>query len=299
MSGRSQDPASHISTAEERKLMRDIVVMDCEERGSFWITLKSDYRMLFATTGEEGLEMLSQAVGLVFLSLTLRDMDSMEVLGLITKKYPSTAVVIIAPCGTEHPCMCMEAFRKGAWDYVRKPLKAEEILQKIRIFMNGGSHLQRHTFLSTEPMRDGQYPDIPSHIVNGVLKVRDFVAENYSESLSLAAACKMAATSKTYFCRYFKHITGHSLRSYHHVIKIQIAEELLRDKRLSVADVAIKLGYGDSNYFSAVFKRITGLSPREWQTFNINPYREKKNGTAASLRLTGKGPLEIWTTLRE
>jgi two-component system response regulator YesN len=243
--------------------MKDILVMDCEERGAFWLTLGSNHGTLFVTTAEEGLELLSENIGLVFVSLTLRDMDSMEVLGLIIKKHPSTAVVIIAPCGDE-PCRCMEAFRKGAWDYIKKPLKAEEVLRKIRIFIDGdgGSQRQYPASLSMETVMHEQYPNIPSHIAKGVLRVRDFVAQNYSESLSLAAACKMAATSKTYFCRFFKCITGHSLSSYHNVVRVKMAEQLLKDKRLSVADVAIRLGYHDSNYFSTLYKKMTGAPPK-------------------------------------
>jgi AraC-like DNA-binding protein len=76
----------------------------------------------------------------------------------------------------------------------------------------------------------------------------------------------MASLSKTYFCHFFKCITGHSLRHYQHEVKIHIAEELLRDKRLSVTEVAELLGYNDSNYFSTMYKKITGISPRKYQT---------------------------------
>ncbi len=241
--------------------------MDCGECEAFWDTLNSDYRILFAATAEKGLTMLSENTGLVFLGMELPDMNSMEVLRLIKKVYPSTAVIIIASCGTEEKCI--EAFRKGARDYIRNPLNAEDILRKIHILLNArdASQRRRHVSLSTETVQDEQYPDIPSHVVDGVLKVRDFVAQNYADSLTLAAACKMAAISKTYFCRFFKSITGHSLRSYHHVVKIRMAEELLRDKRMSIIDVALKLGYCDSNYFSTVYKKFTGISPRHRQVF--------------------------------
>jgi AraC-like DNA-binding protein len=158
----------------------------------------------------------------------------------------------------------MEAFRRGAWDYIKKPLKAEEVLRKIRAFMDGdsASQRQRHVSLSTESVMHEQYPNIPFHVVKGVLRVRDFIAQNYSEPMSLATACKMAATSKTYFCRFFRHITGHSLRSYQNVVRVQIAERLLRDRQLSVSDVAIRLGYHDSNYFSTIYKRMTGTPPK-------------------------------------
>lgn len=250
-------------------MKRGIVVMDCEERGAFWLTLKTDHGIYFTTTAAEGLEMLSDKIGIVFVSLTLADMNSLEVLGLITREYPLTPVVIIAPCGVGQPCRCMEAFRRGAWDYIKKPLKAAEILRKINILMDeeGAPQVSRQLkYLTVSAELGEKYPNIPAHIVTGLLRVRDFVAQNYSESLSLSAACKMAATSKTYFCRFFKRITGHSLRGYQNAVRVQMAEQFLRDKRLGVSDVATRLGYHDSNYFSTVYKRMTGIPPKYRRT---------------------------------
>lgn len=276
---------SHISTGsrlifnsddrpEEVKMKNEILVMDCEDRGTFWLTLKSDYKVLFATTGEEGLGMLSENVGLVFLNMRLPDMKSMEVFRLIRKKYPSIAVIIITSCGTEGASE--EPFRKEEGDYARRPLEAEDILQKIKLLVgiNNDSQKQQEVFLSAETTRDDRYPDIPPHIVKGILKVRDFVAQKYSESLTLPAACKMASLSKTYFCHFFKRITGHSLRSYHHAVKIQIAGQLLADRRLSVKEVARKLGYSDPNYFSTIYKRTTGSSPKQRQASGRNMDRK-------------------------
>jgi len=241
-----------------------ILVMDCKERGPFWLGLKSDYRILFAASAAEGMEMLSENISLVFLSLTLQDVDGMEVVGRIARKYPSLPVIITAPCEPEEPCMCREAFKGGAQDYIMKPLKAEEILRRIKTVLAGKDGLPPPVQVSPSARSASgeQYPGIPSHLVNKVLKVKDFVSQNYSDSLSLTAACKMAAISKTYFCRFFKCITGHSLRSYQHAVKIRVAEELLKDKRLSVTDVAIMVGFNDSNYFSTIYKKYKGFPPR-------------------------------------
>jgi two-component system response regulator YesN len=246
--------------------MKEILVMDSEERKTFWVTLKSDYNILFATSAREGLRMLSRNVGLVFLSMRLPDMNGMEVLRRIKKEHPATAVIVTASCGAEDTDM--ESFRREGKDCAEKPMGAEEILEKIRMLVekNTPSPVRGRATPSTEALHEEYYPDIPSHVVRGVLKVRDYVAKNYSESLTLIAACKMASVSKTYFCRFFKRITGHSLGSYQHVMKMQIAEELLRDKRLSVKDVAHRLGYSDANYFSTIYKRVTGSSPRRRQT---------------------------------
>ncbi|HWR57305.1 MAG TPA: DNA-binding response regulator [Thermodesulfovibrionales bacterium] len=244
-------------------MKNEILVMDCEDRGTFWLTLRSDYKILFATTAEEGLGMLSEKVALVFLSMRLPDMKSMEVFRLIKEKYPSTAVIIITACATEETAI--EPFRKEGGDYAKRPLDAEDLLRKIKalVGVDDDARKQQDTSLLVGMLQDEQYPDIPPHIVEGILKVRDFVARNYSESLSLTAACRMASVSKTYFCHFFKRITGHSLRSYQHAVKIQMAGRLLADSRVSVKEVARRLGYHDPNYFSTVYRKVTGIPPKQ------------------------------------
>jgi AraC-like DNA-binding protein len=241
--------------------MRDILVIDCKGRKHFWTNLQSDNRILFAATITEGLNLLSENVGLVFLNL---DGNGVEVRKLIKKAYPSTEVVTITACDKEGHCK--EAPRREAGNNSEGPLNAIDILQKIRGLIGTDDVLQEHQqpFPLYEPDDDiSHLSNEHSNLTSGVLKVRDFIVQNYSGSITLDDACKMASTSKTYFCRCFKCITGYSLRNYHHVVKVQKAEKLLRDKRYSIADVAAKLGYSDSNYFSIIYKKITGVSPRQ------------------------------------
>lgn len=44
-----------------------------------------------------------------------------------------------------------------------------------------------------------------------------------------------------------------------------MAANLLRDCRVKVYEVADRVGYSDTNYFSAQFKKIVGVSPSEYQ----------------------------------
>jgi AraC-like DNA-binding protein len=240
--------------------MRDILVIDCKGREHFWTNLESDNRILFAANISEGLNLLSENVGLVFLNL---DGKGVEMRKLIKKAYPSTEVVIITSCDKEGPCN--EAPRSGARNNSERPLNADDILQKIRSLIGTDDVFKgyQQPFLSNETDDTNHLSSAHSNLASGVLKVRDFIVQNHSESITLDEACKMASTSKTYFCRCFKCITGHSLRNYHHVVKVEKAEKLLRDRRFSIADVATKLGYSDSNYFSIIYKKITGVSPRQ------------------------------------
>ena len=56
-----------------------------------------------------------------------------------------------------------------------------------------------------------------------------------------------------------------NLTAYIEAVRMEKAKQLLRDGRLSVSEAALHTGYSDPNYFSKVFKRYTGLSPKLWR----------------------------------
>lgn len=259
--------------------MKEMLVIDCEARESFWMTVKSDLKILFASTATRGLTMLTDNVDLVFLSTELPDMNHMEALRQVNEKHPSTAVITIASGGADE--ICMEAPGRRTGSHVKRPSEARPILRKADVLLKPENISQGHrnVFSTADTALYKHYSNIPPHVIDGILRVRDFIAYNSSESLTLAAACKMAATSKTYFCRYFKNITGHSLRSYHHAVKIHMADELLQDKRLSVKDIARKLGYRDPNYFSTIYKRFNGVSPVKRQIYDQGPPKNRPDSS--------------------
>ena len=112
----------------------NILIIDDEEVLQDVLTSllrKEGYATFSATTGEEGLEILDREdVDLVLLDLMLPGMSGQEVLSQIQKKDPDQVVVII----TAHSSIegAIEAMRNGAFHYIPKPFKNEEVLLNIR-----------------------------------------------------------------------------------------------------------------------------------------------------------------------
>lgn len=71
--------------------------------------------------------------------------------------------------------------------------------------------------------------------------------------------------SYKYMEDFFKKGTDMTIQQYHTMLKISEAEQLLRTTQDSVSEISVRLGYQDPLYFSNVFKKATGLSPREYR----------------------------------
>ena len=70
--------------------------------------------------------------------------------------------------------------------------------------------------------------------------------------------------NKTKLIRQTKAATGYTVQVLHEKLKIELAKNLILEDKLTLAEIAERLGFQNSNYFSNVFKKNTGESPRAW-----------------------------------
>lgn len=98
-----------------------------------------------------------------------------------------------------------------------------------------------------------------------IVKAAQYINLQYREHLTLDAMAAMSNMSPTYFSRKFRASTGFCFKEYVNYIRVQKASDLLRNTDGTVTSIAIACGFSDGNYFGDVFKKLTGLSPREYR----------------------------------
>nr|WP_281067883.1 helix-turn-helix domain-containing protein [Cohnella thailandensis] len=102
-----------------------------------------------------------------------------------------------------------------------------------------------------------------------IAKATDYIEEHYAEEkLSLQDLCRHTLMSASYFSLFFKQTTGETFIEYLTRVRLEKAKELLLTTSLKFYEIAARVGYADPNYFSILFKKHTGSSPRD--------YREKQ-----------------------
>lgn len=92
-----------------------------------------------------------------------------------------------------------------------------------------------------------------------------YIMENYNKNLTLSNVAYKVNMSSTYFSKKFKEVTGFGFKEYLLNVRIKKACELLLETRLSVTEIAYKIGFNDSNYFGDVFKKSRGISPLKYR----------------------------------
>lgn len=68
----------------------------------------------------------------------------------------------------------------------------------------------------------------------------------------------------SYLCRHFKENTGKTITACIHEIKIKESKRLIRTTNLTLAQIAMQMGYSSQNYFHTVFKKFTGVTPKAY-----------------------------------
>lgn len=103
-----------------------------------------------------------------------------------------------------------------------------------------------------------------------VEKIINYMHQKINEKVNLSELSDLVQLSPAYLSRAFKEITGYSIIEFFNKMKIDKAKELILEGNIKIKAVAQTLGFTDEFYFSRIFKRMTGISPSEFQSKNVH-----------------------------
>ncbi len=97
-------------------------------------------------------------------------------------------------------------------------------------------------------------------------KVKKYVADHLRERITVGEVAKNLGLNASYLNSSFKRQTGKCITDYIQSEKTEAAKKLLADDNCSIADIWTELGYYDQSHFSKIFKKHTGLTPKQFKT---------------------------------
>lgn len=96
-------------------------------------------------------------------------------------------------------------------------------------------------------------------------RVVDYVDAHLDSRVTLADMAEVAGLTRMYFAAQFRRTTGMSPHGYLLRRRIELAQELMRDPSLPLAQIALSAGFGTQPHFTTVFRRLVGQTPYRWR----------------------------------
>jgi len=124
--------------------------------------------------------------------------------------------------------------------------------------------------LLVDPNRESQSPYSifsarKDHGDANISEAQEWMQEHYADNITIDAVAREAGISPRHFKRRFRKATGESPLGYLQNLRMEAAKRRLETTLDNVNEITFQIGYEDSSTFRRLFKRYTGISPREYR----------------------------------
>lgn len=160
-----------------------------------------------------------------------------------------------------------QAIRLGVHDYLLKPVDIKELERTISKLV---SKIKQRKVQDNLKINSSVYKDVLNVDINVettsnyVLDVIDFIKENYHQKVTLKNVSDVFHISSVFLNSKFKDETSHSFNEFLTRYRIIKALEMLQNDKVLIYEVAEEVGFSDYKYFSQVFKKYIGMSPKQF-----------------------------------
>ena len=89
------------------------------------------------------------------------------------------------------------------------------------------------------------------------------IARHPDRNFTLREIARVVRCTPWRLCREFRRVTGRTMTSYRHALRMQLALERLRESPADLTELALELGYSSHSHFTQVFRRHIGVTPSE------------------------------------
>ena len=279
--------------------MLRLLIADDEmiERQVLYKTLQKNLgdrcRIFQAANGREALKIYEEEkIQIAILDIEMPGVNGIEAAERIREKDKDCCIIFLT--AFDEFAYARKAITVRALDYLLKPYEEQELMLVVEEAIRLAEEVQKKKKdthrESREPAEeytmtwqpDGKLTkenseEIPHLLLEeteelensrlfGVREViTRYIHENYMYDISMQELARTMNYSEAYFCKLFKQCFGQNFISYLTDYRVEEAKRRLEEPTANIKEIGKAVGYGDSNYFTKVFRRITGVSPTEYR----------------------------------
>lgn len=252
-----------------------IVEDDADLRDFMRTMLESEYKVIVAEDGMQGIELTRELIPDVIVSdIMMPRKDGVEMLREIRADLNVSHIPVILLTAKTNIESKLEALEIGADDYITKPFSMQYFMARVSNLILQRKHLQE-IYRGKNPNGKFEYNPEPlklnskdEELMSDVVKTIESNMENFD--FSVEDLCSSTNMSRSSFFKKIKSMTGVSPVEFIRDIKMKRAAQLLESGQFRVKEITFMIGISDSRYFSKCFKDKYGVTPLDYKTKFLN-----------------------------
>ena len=250
-----------------------VVEDDSEIRGYLTEALSDDYEITGCENGKEGLAaVLKQMPDLVVSDVMMPEMDGTTLCSKIKTNNATSHIPVILLTAKSREEDQLEGLETGADAYIVKPFNME-ILRRTIVNLIHSHHTLQLKFGRNDQLEE-LVDDIKMKSPDEKLLERVMTSINHNlnnTELSVDKIAEEVGISRVHLHRKMKELTGQTPHDFIRNIRMKKAASLLASADMNVSEVMYACGFSNAASFSTVFKKMYGMSPREY----MNEHQKK------------------------
>lgn len=203
-----------------------------------------------ASNGLEALEKFqAHQPHLILADINMPKMDGLSFSEQVKKQNPTVKIALVT--GYDYFDYAVQALKLGVDDYILKPISKkdiEEVLQKLILKME------------SEAVKSEVGESSTDNIIDEILE-----EHQYSPDFSLKVLSGLLGYSSNHLSSVFKKQYGMTFQDYLINVRIEKAKRLILTTDMKNYEIADQVGFNDVNYFGSRFKKIVGMSPKQYK----------------------------------
>ncbi|WP_046228346.1 helix-turn-helix transcriptional regulator [Paenibacillus dauci] len=148
----------------------------------------------------------------------------------------------------------------------------QQLVRELTIQAEGYQLLVHHLVMEllihcarSQSSSSAESPSSRTAVQQQMSDVAQYIKQNHQQPLSLQTIADQFHLSPSHLSRMFKRTTGFHLTEYMNTVRIQTAQQLLRETELKIIDIAELSGFNNFSHFGKIFKQMCQVSPREYR----------------------------------
>lgn len=210
-----------------------------------------------AENGQKALDLLLKyQPDLLLLDVQMPLKNGIDVMREASKAGLRPITVILS--GYDEFTYAQQAIRYGAKEYLLKPVRATDILACLTKLADEAYGTETKDELGSEQEKHNHF----------VREAQEYIAEHYAEDILQSDVAERLGISGGYLSTLFSQNLNCKFVDYLNQVRIEHACTYLKQNFFKTYEIAYRVGFRDEKYFSKVFKKIKGVSPKEYRTNN-------------------------------